>query len=219
MSNPRLTANQLVGYNLRRAREERGWTRQQAVEALAPYLGEQWKLPVLGKAERSAHGVVIRHFHADEIAAFSMAFDLPVTWFFLAPEDAQGEIASAGPRSRDTRSVRTKGASIQEWTMRLLGMPDALRQRLSKSRALVPDKVIQMYEQLFGQVVGAAIALFVSDPRREFQEQADKLRSMAGYLDGVSAMTSEFLGMQPPGQGEPPSMRSSTSKESEEGQA
>ena len=34
-----MTPNQIVAYNVAKARELRGWTQEQAAEALAPYLG------------------------------------------------------------------------------------------------------------------------------------------------------------------------------------
>jgi hypothetical protein len=80
-----LTPNQVVGYNLSRARALRGWTQEQTVARLAPHLGARWSNVVLSAAERSYAGKRIRHFTADEIVAFAQTFDLPVTWFFLPP--------------------------------------------------------------------------------------------------------------------------------------
>ena len=37
-----LTPNQVVAYNLTRAREGKGWTQDEAADALAPYLGKRW---------------------------------------------------------------------------------------------------------------------------------------------------------------------------------
>jgi hypothetical protein len=75
----------VVAYNLTRAREWKGWTQDQAAEALAPYLGTRWSKASFSQAERSIAGRFIRNFDADEIVAFARAFDLPVTWFFLPP--------------------------------------------------------------------------------------------------------------------------------------
>jgi hypothetical protein len=80
-----LSPNQVVAYNLTRAREWKGWTQDQAAEALAPYLGTRWSKASFSQAERSIAGRFIRKFDADEIVAFARAFDLPVTWFFLPP--------------------------------------------------------------------------------------------------------------------------------------
>src|SRR3954471_4419812 len=97
-----MTANQLVAYNLHRARTERGLTQDQAAELLEPYLGTRWKKASFSAAERSISSDRIREFTADEILAFAKAFDLPVTWFFLPPDAAdhdrfdEGSHASVG---------------------------------------------------------------------------------------------------------------------------
>jgi transcriptional regulator with XRE-family HTH domain len=80
-----LTPNQVVGYNLTRARELKGWTQDQAAEALEPYLGVRWSKASVSQAERSFAGGFVRNFTADEIVAFARAFDQPVTWFFMPP--------------------------------------------------------------------------------------------------------------------------------------
>lgn len=78
------TPNQLVAYNLRRARELRGWTQEQAAEVIARYLGEKWSVATFSAAERSVRGDRIRQFSADELVAFGKAFDLPLS-YFLTP--------------------------------------------------------------------------------------------------------------------------------------
>lgn len=80
-----LTPNQVVGYNLSRAREQKGWTQDQAAEALEPYLGVRWSKASVSQAERSVAGGFVRNFTADEIVAFARAFELPLTWFFMPP--------------------------------------------------------------------------------------------------------------------------------------
>src|SRR3954471_24800448 len=90
-----LTPNQVVAYNLTAARELRGWTQDQAGDALEPYLGVRWSKASVSQAERSVAGKFIRQFEADEIVAFARAFQVPITWFFLPP-----------PPWRDGRPVR-----------------------------------------------------------------------------------------------------------------
>jgi transcriptional regulator with XRE-family HTH domain len=80
-----LSPNQVVAFNLARAREHKGWTQDEAAEALAPYLGTRWSKASVSQAERSIAGKFIRNFDADEIVAFARAFELPVGWFFLPP--------------------------------------------------------------------------------------------------------------------------------------
>jgi hypothetical protein len=80
-----LTPNQVIAYNVAQARLWKGWTQEQACEALEPYLGKRWSKANYSAAERSVDGSRIRQFDADEIVAFARAFDMPVTWFFLPP--------------------------------------------------------------------------------------------------------------------------------------
>src|SRR3546814_10466071 len=74
-----LTPNQVVAYNLAQARALKGWTQDQAAEALEPHLGARWSSASYSAAERSVDGNRIRNFDADEIVAFARAFELPIT--------------------------------------------------------------------------------------------------------------------------------------------
>lgn len=80
-----LTPNQVVAYNLGQARLLKGWTQDQATEALEPFLGLRWSKANYSAAERSVDGKRIRNFDADEIVAFARGFELPVSWFFMPP--------------------------------------------------------------------------------------------------------------------------------------
>jgi hypothetical protein len=79
-----LTANQLVAYNLMRIRKTLGLDQAQAAERLKPYVGE-WSKAVYSAAERSYHGKRVRQFTTDDLAALSLAFGVPVVYFFLPP--------------------------------------------------------------------------------------------------------------------------------------
>jgi hypothetical protein len=80
-----LTPNQVVAFNLAQARQWKGWTQQQAAQALEPYLGKRWSKASVSQAERSVAGKFIRNFDADEIVAFARGFELPLGWFFMPP--------------------------------------------------------------------------------------------------------------------------------------
>jgi transcriptional regulator with XRE-family HTH domain len=90
-----LTANQVVAYNLARIRKALGLTQQQAADLLADHVGARWSKTVYSAAERSYDGTRIRQFTADDLVAFSIAFQVPVIYFLLPPreddrEDAEG---------------------------------------------------------------------------------------------------------------------------------
>ena len=63
--------NQVVAHNLTRARLLRGWTQDQAAEALAPYLGTRLSLASFSAIERSIAGTRVKQFTADELVALT----------------------------------------------------------------------------------------------------------------------------------------------------
>jgi hypothetical protein len=79
------TPNQIVAYNVSRARMMRGWTQDQAAEALEPFLGHRLSNASFSALERSVDGGRVREFSADEIFAFARGFNLPIGWFFTPP--------------------------------------------------------------------------------------------------------------------------------------
>jgi transcriptional regulator with XRE-family HTH domain len=94
-----ISVSQLVAYNLGRIRKALGLTQDQAAVRLEPYLGVRWSKAVYSAAERSYKGTRVRQFTAAELAAFSMAFGVPVAYFFLPPkpEDrSAGAVAVGG---------------------------------------------------------------------------------------------------------------------------
>lgn len=79
--------NQVVAYNLARARALRGWTQQQAADVLAPYLGTRLSLASFSAIERSIAGTRVKQFSADELVALSRVFDVPLGWWFTPPPE------------------------------------------------------------------------------------------------------------------------------------
>src|SRR6202521_4025075 len=82
---PTWSPNQVVAHTLTRARLLRGWTQDQAAEALAPYLGTRLSLASFSAIERSIAGTRVKQFTADELVALSRAFDLPLGWWLTPP--------------------------------------------------------------------------------------------------------------------------------------
>lgn len=81
-----MTPNQIVAFNVAKARSLRGWTQEQAAEALAPYLGAKLSGASFSALERSAWTVDrIKQFSADDLLALSRGFDLPIGYFFTPP--------------------------------------------------------------------------------------------------------------------------------------
>jgi hypothetical protein len=87
-----LNPNLLVSWNLRKARELRGWTQAQATEQLDRH-GLTWSVASLSDAERAwtPEGRT-REFTASDLVVFSLTYNLPLAWWFLPPPtDERGE--------------------------------------------------------------------------------------------------------------------------------
>jgi len=98
------TPNQIVAYNVARARALRGWTQEQAAHELAPYLGTRWSNATFSAVERSIAGTRVKQFSTDELVALARGFDLPIGWFLLPPppdQDAGLATADAKVRGND----------------------------------------------------------------------------------------------------------------------
>jgi transcriptional regulator with XRE-family HTH domain len=96
------SVNELVAYNMTRARKERGWTQQNVAERLQRYTGRQWSNASISAAERSWQGGRSRKFDANELVALSVIFDYPVAYFLLPPDDQLSvAVLMAQPEDRD----------------------------------------------------------------------------------------------------------------------
>ncbi len=77
--------NQVVAYNVGRARALRGWTQEQAANELSHQLERRLSRASYSAIERSIGGGRVKQFSADELVALARAFRLPILWFFLPP--------------------------------------------------------------------------------------------------------------------------------------
>lgn len=95
------TPNQIVAYNIARARALRGWTQEQAAHELAPYLGTRWSNATFSAVERSIAGTRVKQFSIDELVALARGFGLPIGWFLLPPPpDQDAGLATADAKMR-----------------------------------------------------------------------------------------------------------------------
>src|SRR5687768_4763586 len=151
-----MTANQIVAYNVAKARALRGWTQEQAAEALAPYLGARLSGPSFSSLERSAWKVDrIKQFSADDLLALSRAFDLPIGYFFTPPPpdaDAGLAVPDAGLKGLDPivllDAVLGTPDNLEHWERDLLDYasrtapaPRSKREKPSVSPADLPDRL------------------------------------------------------------------------------
>src|SRR5438477_10165731 len=110
---PQVDLNQVVAFNVRAARELRGWTQEEFAERLERYLGNRLTQAAVSSIERAWDGDRRREFDAHELLIFSMVFDLPIIWFLLPPPG-------------DHRLMRATTRQVDELYMHLLGRPEQL---------------------------------------------------------------------------------------------
>lgn len=151
----RLTANQLVAYNLTRIRKAQGLSQEQARGLLRPYLGSDWSKAAYSAAERSYNGKRVRQFTADDLVALSLAFSVPVAYFFLPPRQEDRVIGPAtdavelsGARSgsvdvnwRDLFEVMLGGKYRASLYHRMLELPAADRPAVNSDTAVAVHRV------------------------------------------------------------------------------
>ncbi len=80
-----MNVNQIVAYNLRAARERKGWTQETLAKTLERLSGIPYSHAMVSALERAWDGGRRREFDAQELALLSAALEVPIVWFFLPP--------------------------------------------------------------------------------------------------------------------------------------
>ena len=151
-----MTPNQVVAYNVIKARALRGWTQEQAADALAPYLGTKLSGPSFSALERSAVKIDrIKQFSADDLLALSRGFDLPIGYFFTPPPPA-ADVGLYGPDGGNKGldpvvlldAILGTPENLEHWAGDLLAyaashapMPRSKREKPSVSPADLADRL------------------------------------------------------------------------------
>jgi transcriptional regulator with XRE-family HTH domain len=129
-----------VAYNVRAARELRGWTQEQFAVRMEPYLGQRLTQASVSAIERAWDGERRREFDAHELLVFAMVFDLPMLWFLLPPPG-------------DHRLMRGTTRQVDELYSWLLGRPDQLEPvfaRLREQGITEPSSADEAVERITG---------------------------------------------------------------------
>lgn len=132
--------NQVVAYNIREARQLRGWTQEELADRLEPYLGQRLTQAGVSSIERAWDGERRREFDAHELLIFAMVFDLPILWFLLPPPG-------------DHRVMRSTTRPVDELYAWLLGQPQQLEplyQRLRQIGITEPTTAEEAVEKITG---------------------------------------------------------------------
>jgi transcriptional regulator with XRE-family HTH domain len=116
-----LTADQIVSFNIPRARALKGWTQEQAAIELEPYLGERLSIVAWSAAERAVTGKRVRQFSATFLMALCAAFDLPVAFWLRPPADVDLVIAPSASEGLDReRTIELASAAPDERVTQLI---------------------------------------------------------------------------------------------------
>jgi hypothetical protein len=180
-----LTPNQIVAFNLAQARLWKGWTQDQAAEALEPFLGKRWSKASVSQAERSIAGKFVRNFDADEIVAFARAFELPVGWFFMPPppwSDQPGVPVKL--KTPDAEQLGTALALLVDLVFGDETNQNLLEMRLDAWLQQHPPQLTQAQQRITSLVRRRidALARATIDDLTDWQTT---LRAMANHLEGL----------------------------------
>lgn len=176
---PEVDLNQVVAYNVRAARELRGWTQEETADRLEPYLGQRLTQAAVSAIERAWDGDRRREFDAHELLIFAMVFDLPIIWFLLPPP-------------RDRRLMRNTTRQVDELYAWLLGKPDQLDpvyERLAEYGIADPTATEQAVERITGAPSPTGLWSY-RERRKEIllallDDQADRLDKAADELGTI----------------------------------
>ena len=94
-----LNVNQIVAYNLRAARERKGWTQEVLAGHLQRLSGNPYSHAMVSALERAWDGERRREFDAHELALLSAALEIPIVWFFLPPPQRAPSTRATRPPS------------------------------------------------------------------------------------------------------------------------
>jgi transcriptional regulator with XRE-family HTH domain len=75
--------NSLVAANVTLARTLRGMTQEQLGKRLEAVTGRPWSKATVSALERSAYGIRVRQFDADDLVAIARVLDVPLLFLFL----------------------------------------------------------------------------------------------------------------------------------------
>ena len=194
-----LTPNQVVAYNLARARLYRGWTHEQAGEALEPYLGTRWSVANFSAIERSVDGGRIRQFTADELFALSRGFGLPVGFFLTPPGDDPRSVRIATPDAKkqgvDSMELLDAGRSTGSGRIAFAVHIDNARPRHGRL-----DRLDGTGHRL-GELAGLPIELSGLDPTRDAERGVVAARPEQRILGVVAHDVGAFDGEREAEQG------------------
>lgn len=187
--------NQVVAYNLARAREAKGWTQEEAGRRLGPHLGAAWSKATWSQAERSTEPGRSRTFGADEIVAFARCFDLPVAWFFLPPPPGT---PGTPTRAEAGETALEYGGKLRSLVEQIVGSPDHGAEIERRLQTFADELTPKSLKETLVTVSEAAHALALAQavPAEEVRRWREALQAVA---DGLAAIEQAVEGVVEPG--------------------
>jgi hypothetical protein len=182
-----LSPNQVIAYNLAQARQDRGWTQDQACDALEPYLGNRWSKANYSAAERSVDGKRVRQFDADEIVAFARAFDLPVTWFFMPPPPWASPGVPAKLRTPDAERFGAPLALLADLVFGADGPRALIQVRFQAFLDELGPNPLSDAQARVVATVDARKTQLVRHALGDLQQWQTQLRALANHLEDLEA--------------------------------
>jgi transcriptional regulator with XRE-family HTH domain len=186
------TPNQVVAYNIVRARELRGWTQARAASQLAEFFGTKWTEASYAQIERSITGARVRQFSADDLVALARGFELPIGFFLTPPPDDERVLVKVPDKA--------KGGLFQTELLDLvLGTPktrDDWHQVLKENRIgnpvaelRRPDGTTQTYD--VHELAMARVRMVLNQMFGDVEGVLRNLDILRGFL--ASTLRSNFL--------------------------
>jgi len=162
-----LTASAIVALNVRRIREERGWSQAQAGERLERVTGRPWSVATVSAVERGWERGPERAFGVNEVDKISLAFGVSLLELLLPP-------------SKEETSRRLPS----RWVQRLIWRDSTAIQ--SRVEALAHDaRSAELLDRLAGGEKVLKLAIKKAHQFR-LQRLAEKLRETAEELEKAS---------------------------------
>lgn len=148
--------NQVVAYNLREARQLRGWTQEELADRLEPYLGQRLTQAGVSSMERAWDGERRREFDAHELLVFAMVFNLPILYFLLPPPGDH----------RRLQATSTQVNELYAWLLGRSGQLEPVYERLRQLGITDPTAAEETVEKITG-VTSAAREWSYRERRKE----------------------------------------------------
>lgn len=197
---PMLTVHQVVAYNFRRAREEKGWTQAQTSDALEPFLGYSLRQAGVSAIEKTFDSDRRRNLDVAEVVAYSRCFRRPIGWFFAPPPGCSDYFIEPVDNSSDNVDLLRAADLVTH----IVGTPQgaaSFRERVTELLQTDTDEIGSAMQWAFDGSKGGSWEKQIDLRRRALQQAT--LARFAGPEDDVitsmAALLVELVKLTPVG--------------------